>query len=448
MPQFRGIFAATSVAVVMCIFASGALAATGTYSVLSCSDPTGTLNPATGWAATPAATGSGLATNSCLANGTLAALLNSPTPGGDSSASWQFTAPSNTRIVRLAAQRSTQGIIKGTTPTDVEYVLATDAGTLESCLVSDTSSCVGDLSGAIDKQGLDAGVVGFRVLCTNAGSICGRSLRTDFKSIQVGLKDPSPPAVTNVQVLDNGDASGILSTVFSANDTGGGIYRALVKVDGQPFRAQPLSVAPCLDAVPTDADPYQFVQPVPCPLSVTGANVKVDYRDLGTGPHAVEIDVEDAAGNPTAVYGPVQFPKLNVEVQSNSESNNPQAIRSIIHGKVRMWFVKDLTHTHTSRFGTRVVTRGVLRDDRGKGIQGARIDVIHILHDGSRRILKTGLKSREGGRLTLILPLNLDTRKLEFDYRALRPGPITSKVTLKLTVKRHGRVFFRIHKKH
>ncbi len=343
-------------------------------------------------------------------------------PSGDSSASWQFSAPSNTRIVRLAAQRSTQGIIKGTTPTDVEYILSTDAGTLESCLVSDTSSCVGDLSGVIDKQGLDAGVVGFRVLCTNAGSICGRSLRTDFKSIQVGLKDPSPPAVTNVQVIDNGDASGIVSIAFNANDTGGGIYRALVKVDGQPFRAQPLSVAPCLDAVPTDADPYQFIQPVPCPLSVTGANVKVDYRDLGTGPHAVEIDVEDAAGNTTAVYGPVQFPKLNVEVQSNSESNNPQAIQSIIHGKVRMWFVKDLTHTYTSKFGTRVVTRGVLRDDRGKGIQGARIDVIHILHDGSRRILKTGLKSREGGRLTLILPLNLDTRKLEFDYSA-RCGP-------------------------
>src|SRR5262249_43028463 len=158
---------------------------------------------------------------------------------------------------------------------------------------------------------------------------------------------------------------------------------------------------------------------VPCPLAVAGVNVKVDYRDLGTGPHAVEIDVEDAAGNATAVYGPVQFPKLNVEVQSNST----QSTQSIINGKVRMWFAKNKTHSFTTKSGERVVTRGVLRDDQGKGIQGARIDVIHILRDGSRRILKTGLKSREGGRLTLILPLNLDTRQIEFDYRALRPGP-------------------------
>src|SRR5262249_59939767 len=118
---------------------------------------------------------------------------------------------------------------------------------------------------------------------------------------------------------DNGDARGVLSVSFDANDTGGGISRALVKVDGQPFTQQPLSAAPCSDAVPLDADPYEFIQPVPCPLAVTGANVRVDYRNLPAGPHAVEIAVEDAAGNATAVYGPVAFPKLNVEVQSNSQ---------------------------------------------------------------------------------------------------------------------------------
>src|SRR5262245_2284405 len=109
MPHFRGILAATSVAVVMSVVVPGAFGATGTYSVLSCSEPTGTVNPATGWTQTPAATGVGVAMNGCLANGTLAALLNSPNPGGDASASWQFAAPANTRIVRFAAQRSTLG---------------------------------------------------------------------------------------------------------------------------------------------------------------------------------------------------------------------------------------------------------------------------------------------------------------------------------------------------
>jgi hypothetical protein len=441
MSRFRGVLVAAAVAATTLIFVPAVMAA-GTYTVLSCSDPTGALNAAAGWAMTPPATGSGLAANTCLAGGTLNATIAGPTPGGDASASWQFAAPPNTRIVRLAAARTTTGVVKGTTPNDVEYVLATDSGTLESCLVSDTSSCVGDLTATIDKQGLNASSVGFRVLCTNVGSVCLRPLRTDFKGLAVGLADPSPPAVSNIQVLDSGDTSGVLSLTFNADDAGGGVYRALVKVDGALFRAQSLAPAPCVDAVPLDADPYQFIQPIPCPLSVAGAAVQVDYRDLGPGPHAVEIDVEDAAGNSTAVFGPIAFPKLNVEVQSN----NVQSVQNVLKGHLRMWFVKNHGRTFTSKYGTRVVTRGILSDSAGHGIQGARVDVYHILHGGKKRLLKTGLKSRAQGHLTLILPLNVDTRHIEYDYRALRPGPITSSASLKLNVMLHGHKFFRAAK--
>ena len=44
------------------------------------------------------------------------------------------------------------------------------------------------------------------------------------------------------------------------------------------------------------------------------------------------------------------------------------------------------------------------------------------------------VKTRPDGRLTLILPLNLDTRRIVLAYRAFRPGPITSQIGLKLTV--------------
>jgi hypothetical protein len=109
-----------------------------------------------------------------------------------------------------------------------------------------------------------------------------------------------------------------------------------------------------------------------------------------------------------------------------------------------MWFVKapNRGRRYTSRYGTRVVTRGFLRTRTGHGIQGARIDVYHI-RNGKRRLLKTGLKSRAGGALTLILPINVDTRTIEFDYRALRPGPITSSQKLTLRVVRKGRLFHR-----
>jgi hypothetical protein len=439
MPQFRRGLVAAGIAAAAVLGFSAIAAADGTYTVLSCSDPTGTLNGAAGWIMNPPVTGSGVASNTCLAGGSLNAAIAGPQPGGDASASWQFAAPANTRIVRFTATRTTTGVTQGIAPNDVEYVLATDTGTLESCLVSDTSSCVGDLSGTIDKQGLNAGTVGFRVLCTNVGALCTRPLRTDFTSLGVGLDDPSPPGISNVRVLDDGDASGVLSVLFDADDAGGGVYRALIKVDGQPFRAQALAPAPCTDAVPLDADPYEFTQPVPCPLAVTDAAVRVDYHDLAPGPHAVEIDVEDAAGNATAVYGPVAFPKLNVEV----ESTNAQSVANIVNAHLKMWFVKNHGHTFTTHYGTRAVTRGVLTDKAGHGIEGARIDVYHVLHGGERRLVKTGLKSRAGGKLTLILPVNVDSRHIEFDYRALRPGKITSRQVLKLRVMRHGREFFR-----
>jgi hypothetical protein len=70
----------------------------------------------------------------------------------------------------------------------------------------------------------------------------------------------------------------------------------------------------------------------------------------------------------------------------------------------------------TTKSGIRRVVRGVIHNCAGKAIVGAKLDVYHIVH-GTRHLLKTGLRSRAGGRMTLILPNNLTTRSIEFDYR-------------------------------
>jgi hypothetical protein len=419
--------------------AAPAAADSNTYTVFSCKGPTGTPNAALGWATTPAASGEGRAVNACPAAGPLSAFLDAAQPSGNASASWRFDAPPDTRVVRFATQRRTVGVAQGTQANDVEYVLATDQGTLESCVISDTSSCVADLSDPIDKQGIDASWVQFRVLCTNAGSSCTRPLRADFDNLQVGLKDAVAPAVSAVKVLDNGQTSGVLTVSFSASDRGGGVYRAVVSVDGKPAVTEPLGDGNCTDANPADGDAYQFLAPVPCPATAAGAVVKVDYRKLTPGPHGVEIAVEDAAGNSTSVFGPIQFPRANTE----SAPSSPATLERLLHAKLRMYFAKTRVQRFTSTYGQRVVTRGILRDRAGKPIRGARVDVFHVLRNGKRRLLKTGLKSRADGRLTLILPLNLDTRRIEYDYRALRPGPVTSRQILRLTVLRHGAVFVR-----
>jgi hypothetical protein len=85
------------------------------------------------------------------------------------------------------------------------------------------------------------------------------------------------------------------------------------------------------------------------------------------------------------------------------------------------------------------VTRGWLRDRRGRGIRGGEIEVYHFVR-GHRLLLKTGMLSRKRGRLTLILPLNLfgdarGRRRIAFYYRASLPGPVTSRANLFLTIR-------------
>jgi hypothetical protein len=110
-------------------------------------------------------------------------------------------------------------------------------------------------------------------------------------------------------------------------------------------------------------------------------------------------------------------------------------------GHIAMWFDRNRKHTLATRFGTRAVTRGRLVNCKGKPIVGARIDVVHVIN-GHRHLVKTGLKSRGGGKLTLILPLNLTTRTIEYAYRGtLSSRRISSLVRLHLTVRdRRGRI--------
>jgi hypothetical protein len=422
-----------------------AVASADSYLVTSCHDPSGASNPAIGWV--PATTPGGVTANNCATpDGGLSAALTEAKPNGNATANWRFDAPPGTRIVRLLGKRATIGFTPSSEPQDISYLLRTDTALLESCAPSPTSSCVADLAGPFDKQGLSGAFAEFRVLCTNAGAVCSRPVGVEATQMWVGLEDPAPPTVSNVKVVDDGDQSGTLRITYDAADVGGGLYRTIVKVDGKVAGAIPLAPAPCADVFPSDTDPHQFNVPVPCPAAITGAAATVDVKSLTPGPHGIEFDVEDAAGNEQSVFGPIEFPKLNANVGVTG-SSGPGAVvtaAEALAGRLRMWFVKarHRGRSYTSEYGTRVVTRGLLLTPTGKAIQGARIDVYHI-RNGKRKLLKTGLKSRAGGKLTLILPLNVDTRTVEFDYRALRPGPITSSVRLKLKVKRHGKVFHR-----
>jgi hypothetical protein len=415
--------------------ASHAAGGAGEYTVYSCTGSGGAPNTAAGWTAK---SGGGAATgNMCLQGMGLQAALAGPTPAAASAASWTFTAPAGTSITDVAAQRHTIDVVPGIDADQhgaPSYFLYLDNTALDSCVESNTSQCQANLMAPIIHQGLAGSQLSFVVQCgsSSVGPVCQNPVGAVFTQLAIGLRDPVPPKVTALSVLDNGARSGTLKLGYSATDQGGGVYRTVVKADGTVVSATP--VAPgtsCVPANPADNNPFEFIVPVPCPLSVSNIPVTVPVAGLPPGPHSLEIDVEDAAGNDTVAYGPVPFPAENPA----TEGVSPAALKALQLAKLKVWFVASHTRRFRHSYGTRVVTRGVLTDPQGHGIVGARVTVYHIIHGGRRRLLKTGLKTRGGGRLTLILPDNLTTRNIEYDYQALIPGPVTSRQTLHLTVE-------------
>ena len=161
----------------------------------------------------------------------------------------------------------------------------------------------------------------------------------------------------------------------------------------------------------------------------------IDTAQLPNGAHKIDVTIEDAAGNRATVFAPAAgFQVLNQTPNGTGADRNAKLTMFFVkaRGKVRQRLV--------SLKGERVVTRGRLVDSRGRGIRGAEIDVYHLVR-GKPVLLKTGLKSRKLGRVTLILPNNVygDTRGLRtliFEYKAFRPSATpTSLQTLRLTVR-------------
>jgi hypothetical protein len=111
-------------------------------------------------------------------------------------------------------------------------------------------------------------------------------------------------------------------------------------------------------------------------------------------------------------------------------------------GHLTMFFNTNRRTALSTRYGRRQVLRGRIVSCAGKPIIRAKVDVYHIVSGRKVTFTKTGLRSRPGGLLTLILPLNMTTRTLIFEYRPdLNSDRVGSRQTLHLTVRnRFGKI--------
>jgi hypothetical protein len=174
--------------------------------------------------------------------------------------------------------------------------------------------------------------------------------------------------------------------------------------------------------------------------------------------NAIHLKVLSAAGAPvldvvagqaqTGFAGTVCDPRGQTPVGGGNGNGNGSAnsagsrtlmangVRGSTCGKLTMYFAANHKRSLTGRLGKRQVVRGRIVNCKGHSIVRARIDVIHVLKNGKRKLVKTGLRSRDQGKLTLILPMNIKTRDLRFEYRGnLLSSKVTSRSTLHIKVR-------------
>jgi hypothetical protein len=422
---------------VLCLFASLAVwalpsaANAGAYIDWECGTPAGGPTKAEGF--TPTASPSASAINSCgTTGGTLDIGLAGTAPWtGGLSALFAFAAPTDTRVAAVTIDRSTTGAPIGSS--FLTYQVNVDSTLIDGCLP--TAGCSGDVSGTVTRDGLDAASVVLTAGCggTIANS-CPTPIRLRATRAAITLRDDYAPVPSNLRgsLFAANAKSGNVDVVYDATDRGGGVYRTVTYVDGKLYEAKPVALGACTDIDASNANPYEFAAAAPCPPSQAGLTTTIDTTKLENGVHTIQVDLEDAAGNRAAVVA--QGTRFTVR---NGTPNGSPAGRTA-NGRLKMWFASNKLTRRSSVFGTRVVVRGYLRDRRGRGIRGAEVEVYHYVA-GHRRLLKTGLRSRRYGRLTLILPMNLfgdarGRRRIAFYYRALRPGAVTSRANLYLTI--------------
>jgi len=212
-----------------------------------------------------------------------------------------------------------------------------------------------------------------------------------------------------------------------------------------------------VELVPLLGDPILRVVAGETKASATGADVctapppppTVTTTTTVTGPTTTTTTTVPGPTTTTTVPGPtttttqtqtvvVPAPTTAGPTTGAGTTTTPVQVNGVNGGcgRLSMFFAKNRKKALGVKFGReRVVTRGRIVSCGGKGIVRARIDVYHVI-GGKKRLVKTGLRSRELGRMTLILPRNLFTRKLVFEYRPdLNSTRVTARQTLQINVR-------------
>jgi hypothetical protein len=392
---------------------SPAPASAGAYRVYSCVAPSGGAAPvgdaSYGWQSSARSGTTSLSlTNGCAGGQGLAAVLQSAQPYG-AGGQWTFLPPPSTSIAAFdltwsgTAAAGGESTISRSDQPDPTYErrYGQDFGTDH-----------------VVEGNVNLSYLTVLVACSFAQPTCsnpnGPIASYRIAESTMTLADGSAPAAADPSgdLIASPTWRGPMSLGFTASDTGSGVYRVVVVVDGQDA----LGVVAdgnggrCADADATNADAHEFLWPVPCKASVA-PTLSVDTGALPLGTHAVSLAVEDAAGNRTTLYGPVAKTIVAPPADRGATNGTPANDVARFTGRRHRTVTTSFRHR-------RLRVRGRLVGADGKPIAGALIDVSSQLHRAGARFRVIGhtRTSRRGG-FSYKAPPGA-SRTLRFGYRS------------------------------
>ncbi len=411
--------------------ALGAVRASATsYTVLSCKDRQGGAAPigdaAGGWRVGHTGDGLGLSwSNRCSSpsSGLEAGIDGSRARAVSSRIWWQFVPPTATRIEAADVLYSgyarpydgrNQGVIAIHGP--AVGSLATHAGV-----------------GAVGPRWASAGGMNEPWLLASAecnGAVwdpdCPAGVEhatIEVLRSEVTLGDQVPPVAGTATGSAAASATwqGTQVFAFPATDEGGGVYQAILEVDGVPVVTRTVDMwgGRCVD---TTAGGRVFRHPQPCPGSVD-ALIPVDANALPVGEHDVTLRISDAAGNLCTVYAArktIVVPARRIGPGSDpAERGAGNGENASDAARLSARWTRTRKATLNAPYGRRNVIRGRLTGSSRAGIRNARIELLTSIDGRAGAPLdKGGARTREDGRFTIILPRNASSRTLLLRYRS------------------------------
>jgi len=278
----------------------------------------------------------------------------------------------------------------------------------------------------------------------NSGDPNGYAAVIYLYAADLVLEQGTPPSASDVsgELASAPTVSGTSDIVFSASDSGSGVYEAVFNVDGQVVQRTVLNEdgGRCRSVGEIDGGPPAFLYVQPCPATVN-ADVGLDTTKVSDGTHHLVVSVIDAAGNAATVLdrnitidNPV--PNGGGGPRGPSAVGGPNGNNASAQATLAVGWKGASNARLTSRFGHARAVVGRLTGAGGAPIGSAQIDVLATpAYAGAKTAAMAVVRTDSDGRFTLRLPAGVSSRTLRFEYSDRLGGAPVATRTLTLNVR-------------